>query len=40
MSVAEAVQRIRPFAREELSVRDVRRLAQELDELTRLLGFD
>ena len=40
LSVAEAVQRIRPFAREELSVRDVRRLAQELDELTRLLGFD
>ena len=41
LTIAEAVQRIRPLAREEpLSVRDMRRLGQELDELTRLLGFD
>lgn len=41
LSVAEVVQRIRPLMRDEpLSTRDLRRLAQEFDALTRLLGFD
>jgi MerR family transcriptional regulator/heat shock protein HspR len=41
LSIAEVVQRIRPLMRDEpLSARDARRLAQELDELTRMLGFD
>jgi MerR family transcriptional regulator/heat shock protein HspR len=41
LSIAEVVQRIRPLMRDEpLSTRDARRLAQELDELTRMLGFD
>ena len=41
LSIAEVVQRIRPLTREEtLSTRDARRLAQELDELTRMLGFE
>jgi MerR family transcriptional regulator/heat shock protein HspR len=41
LSIAEVVQRIRPLMREEpLSARDARRLSQELDELTRMLGFD
>ncbi len=41
LSIAEVVQRIRPMMRDEaLSARDARRLAQELDELTRMLGFD
>jgi len=41
LSVAEVVQRIRPLMRDEpLSPKDARRLAQELDELTRILGFD
>jgi MerR family transcriptional regulator/heat shock protein HspR len=40
LSVAEALQRIRPLAREELSMRDLRRLAQELDEVMHLLGFN
>jgi len=41
LSIAEIVQRIRPLARHDvLSVRDARRLAQELDELSRILGFD
>jgi MerR family transcriptional regulator/heat shock protein HspR len=41
LSVAEIVQRIRPLMREEpLSARDARRLAQELDQLIRTLGFD
>jgi MerR family transcriptional regulator/heat shock protein HspR len=41
LSVAEALQRIRPLMRDEpLSARDARRLAQELDELSRMLGFD
>src|SRR5881628_2702248 len=39
LSIAEIVQRIRPLMRDEsLSARDARRLAQELDELTRALG--
>jgi MerR family transcriptional regulator/heat shock protein HspR len=42
LSIAEAVQRIRPLTRDEaLAARDGRRrLAQELDELSRLLGLD
>jgi MerR family transcriptional regulator/heat shock protein HspR len=42
LSIAEIVQRIRPLMRDEaLSARDGRRrLAQELDELIRTLGFD
>jgi len=41
LSVAEVVQRIRPLMREEpLSTRDNRRLAQELDQLMHLLGFE
>lgn len=41
LSIAEVVQRIRPLMRDEaLSARDARRLSQELDELTRILGFD
>jgi MerR family transcriptional regulator, heat shock protein HspR len=42
LSIAEAVQRIRPLMRDEaLAARDGRRrLVQELDELTRLLGLD
>jgi MerR family transcriptional regulator/heat shock protein HspR len=41
LSIAEVVQRIRPLTREEaLSTRDARRLAQELDELARMIGFD
>ena len=41
LSIAEVVQRIRPLMRDEpLSARDSRRLSQELDELTRMLGFD
>jgi MerR family transcriptional regulator/heat shock protein HspR len=41
LSAAEIVQRIRPLMRDEpLSSRDARRLSQEIDELTRMLGFD
>jgi MerR family transcriptional regulator, heat shock protein HspR len=42
LSIAEIVQRLRPLMREDvLSARDMRRrLAQELDELSRMLGFD
>ena len=42
LSIAEVVQRLRPLMREErLSARDTRRrVAQELDELSRMLGFD
>jgi MerR family transcriptional regulator/heat shock protein HspR len=42
LSIAEIVQRIRPLMRDDsLSARDQRRrLAQELDELNRMLGFD
>ena len=40
LSIAEIVQRIRPLMREdEMSARDARRLSQELDELTRILGI-
>jgi MerR family transcriptional regulator/heat shock protein HspR len=42
LSIADVVQRLRPLMREEtLSTRDTRRrLVQELDELSRMLGFD
>ena len=41
LSIAEIVQRIRPLMREDaMSTRDARRLSQELDELTRVLGID
>jgi MerR family transcriptional regulator/heat shock protein HspR len=41
LSIADVVQRIRPLMRDEpLSARDARRLSHELDELTRMLGFD
>ena len=41
LSIAEIVQRMRPLMREDaLSARDARRLAQELDELVRRLGFE
>src|SRR6266571_4599017 len=41
LSVAEAVQRIRPLMRDEpLSAREARRLANEMDELVRILGFE
>jgi MerR family transcriptional regulator, heat shock protein HspR len=42
LSIAEVVQRLRPLLSEEaLSPRDARRrMAHELDELSRMLGFD
>jgi MerR family transcriptional regulator/heat shock protein HspR len=42
LSVAEVVQRLRPMMRDEaLATRDARRrMAEELDELYRLLGFE
>ena len=42
LSIAEVVQRIRPLMRDEaLSARDARRrLTQEIEELTRILGLD
>jgi MerR family transcriptional regulator/heat shock protein HspR len=42
LEIAEVVQRLRPLTREEsFSARDARRrLTQELDELSRMLGFD
>jgi MerR family transcriptional regulator/heat shock protein HspR len=42
LSIAEVVQRLRPLLREEaLAARDTRRrVVQELDELSRMLGFD
>src|SRR5437867_2644820 len=43
LSIADVVQRIRPFmsARDDaLSARDIRRLSQELDELIRMVGFE
>jgi MerR family transcriptional regulator, heat shock protein HspR len=42
LSIADVVQRLRPLMREErLSARDTRRrVVQELDELSRMLGFD
>jgi MerR family transcriptional regulator, heat shock protein HspR len=42
LDIAEVVQRLRPLTRDDtLSVRDTRRrLNQELDELSRMLGLD
>jgi MerR family transcriptional regulator, heat shock protein HspR len=42
LSIAEVVQRLRPLIRDEaLAARDTRRrVVQELDELSRMLGFD
>jgi MerR family transcriptional regulator, heat shock protein HspR len=41
LSIADAVQRIRPLMREEsLSTREARRLSQELEAIARMLGFD
>ncbi len=41
LSIAEVVQRMRPLMRDEpLSAREARRLTQEIDQLSRLLGFD
>ncbi|HEY7288957.1 MAG TPA: MerR family transcriptional regulator [Vicinamibacterales bacterium] len=42
LSIAEVVQRLRPLMHDEsLSARDARRrVAHELDELSRMLGFD
>src|SRR4051812_7977905 len=41
LSIAEIVQRIRPLTRNDsLSTREARRLAQEIEQLSRLLGFD
>jgi MerR family transcriptional regulator, heat shock protein HspR len=42
LSIAEVVQRIRPLMRDDsISARDARRrLTQELEELTRMLGLD
>jgi MerR family transcriptional regulator, heat shock protein HspR len=42
LSIAEVVQRLRPMMRDEgLSARDTRRrVMQELDALSRMLGFD
>ena len=40
LSIAEVVQRLRPLMRDEaLSSRETRRLTQELDALSRMLGF-
>jgi len=42
LSIAEVVQRIRPLTRDDtISARDARRrLAQELEQLSRMLGFE
>jgi MerR family transcriptional regulator/heat shock protein HspR len=42
LSIAEALQRIRPLVRDEaLPARDARRrLAQEMDDMLRMLGFE
>ena len=41
LSIAEVVQRIRPLMRDDtLSMRDTRRLAQELDQLVRMIGLE
>jgi MerR family transcriptional regulator/heat shock protein HspR len=41
LSIAEVVQRIRPLVRDEpIKSRESRRLAQEIDQIARLLGFD
>ena len=41
LSIAEVIQRLRPMIREDaLSARDARRVAQELDAVSRMLGFE
>jgi MerR family transcriptional regulator, heat shock protein HspR len=42
LEIAEVVQRLRPLMRDEaMSARDTRRrVAQELEEISRMLGFD
>ncbi len=42
LSIAEVVQRLRPLMRDDaLAARDMRRrVAQELEQLSRMLGFD
>src|SRR3954463_10793294 len=42
LSIAEIIQRLRPLMRDDaLSARDTRRrISQELDELSKMLGFD
>lgn len=41
LSIAEIVQRMRPLMRAELlSGRELRRLSQEIDELTQMLGLE
>lgn len=41
LSIADIVQRMRPLMRDEpMSAREARRLTQEMDQLSRLLGFD
>ena len=42
LSIAEVIQRLRPLMRDEaLSMRDARRrITQELDELSKMLGID
>ena len=41
LSIAEVVQRIRPLMRDEpISGREARRLAQEIEELTKMLGLE
>ena len=41
LSIAAVFQRMRPLIRDEpLKSREARRLAQEVDQLARLLGFD
>ena len=41
MSIAEVVQRIRPMMRDEpLTAREARRLSQEIEELTKMLGLE
>jgi MerR family transcriptional regulator, heat shock protein HspR len=41
LSIAEVIQRLRPMVQEDaLSARDARRVAQELDAVSRMLGFE
>ncbi len=40
LSIADVVQRLRPMAKDDLPRREMRRMAQELDQLARLLGFE
>src|SRR5262245_52672186 len=41
LEIAEVVQRLRPLVREDSLTRDSRRrVAQELEEISRMLGFD